>query len=133
MNDAVVDASALVFASTSRSAGADLTAERISRLDTHAPHLVDAECGRALRNLVRRGEITAGQGHSALRSAHALVDHRYDHDQALSEPAWTLRDQVGFDDALYVALAARLDVPLVTGDRRLAAAHDLPCRVDLVG
>ena len=37
-----------------------------------------------------------------------------------------------FYDALYVALAAALDVPLLTADARLARATGLPCQVELV-
>jgi predicted nucleic acid-binding protein len=133
MTEAVIDASALIFALTSRSSAAAALGERILELDTHAPHLVDAECGHSLRSLVRRGEITASQGYSALRSTRSMIDFRYDHDMALTDTAWTLRDRASFYHALYVALAARLDAPLVTGDRRLARVHDLPCRVDLVG
>lgn len=36
--------------------------------------------------------------------------------------AWELRDNLSFYDALYVALAERLDAPLITFDARLAAA-----------
>jgi len=34
-------------------------------------------------------------------------------------------------DASYVALAARLGLPLVTADRALAMAPQLPCKVEV--
>lgn len=37
-----------------------------------------------------------------------------------------------FYDALYVALAVLLDLPLVTGDVRLSGAPGLPCPIELV-
>jgi predicted nucleic acid-binding protein len=40
---------------------------------------------------------------------------------------WELADNVTAYDAAYVACAERLDVPLVTGDRKLAAAVGPRC------
>ena len=133
MNEAVVDASVLIFALTSRSPDAEALGDRVRQLDTHAPHLIDAECGSSLRRLVRSGEITPNQGFSALRTTRTMVDFRHDHDAALGDLAWGLRDRMSFYDALYVSLAARLDVLLLTSDGRLARAHGLPCRVELIG
>ena len=50
----------------------------------------------------------------------------------LSRMAWELRHSLSYDEALYVALATSLGVPLLTADGRLAGAPDLPCEVDLV-
>lgn len=62
----------------------------------------------------------------------ALINHRYPHAGPLAELAWTWRGNLSFYDALYVALAVRLGVPLVTGDARLSAAPGLSCAVELV-
>jgi predicted nucleic acid-binding protein len=62
----------------------------------------------------------------------ALVAERYPHG-LLSRAAWRLRDNPTYYDALYVALAARLDVPLLTADARLARIPGLPCTVEVVG
>ena len=40
----------------------------------------------------------------------------------LLDLVWTYRHDVSLDDAPYVALALRYDVPLVTSDQRLARA-----------
>lgn len=61
-----------------------------------------------------------------------LIDNRYPHSPRLIEYTWQLRHNVTFYDALYVALATALDVPLLTGDSRLAAAPGLPCEIKLV-
>ena len=125
----VVDASAVVL----HVAGTPADPRgRFTEVDCHAPHLIDAECGHVFRWAVRRGELSADEGYAALRAAHAIVDSRHSH-APLNRIAWMLRDQLSYFDALYVALAVRLDVPLVTRDRRLAAAPKLPCRVELVG
>ena len=42
---------------------------------------------------------------------------------------WQLRDNLSGYDAAYVAAAELLGVPLVTGDRRLAAAPACSCVV----
>jgi predicted nucleic acid-binding protein len=43
----------------------------------------------------------------------------------LMRGAWAMRDNVSPYDALYVALARALECPLLTADRRLAAAPGL--------
>lgn len=45
--------------------------------------------------------------------------------------AWTLRDNLSFYDALYVALGAALDVDVVTLDARMASVPDPPTRITL--
>ena len=46
----------------------------------------------------------------------------------LTAEAWTMRHNITFTDACYVALARRLDAPLLTTDARLAAAPNLAVR-----
>ena len=43
--------------------------------------------------------------------------------------AWTYRRNLIVQDAVYVVLAAHLDAPLLTGDRRIAGAPNLPIPV----
>jgi predicted nucleic acid-binding protein len=50
----------------------------------------------------------------------------------LLERAWRLRGAVTFYDALYVALAERLGLPLITLDARLAGAAPARVVVDLI-
>ena len=45
---------------------------------------------------------------------------------------WELRHNLTAYDAVYVALAEALDAPLLTRDRRLAAAAGHHARIDLV-
>ena len=76
--------------------------------------------------------MTPVQARTALRAAGGVVTYRYPHLGALAEHAWRLGDNLSFSDALYVALAARLGLSLVTGDRRLGGAPGLPCPIELV-
>lgn len=48
---------------------------------------------------------------------------------ALAAEAWRLRGSLTVYDGAYVALASRLDVPLVTLDQRLARAARPSCQV----
>src|SRR6266511_2160751 len=86
-----------------------------------APHLVDAEVGHVLRRRVRLGMLSAKPAVAALKDLSELELLRYEHTGLLSR-SWELRDSLSFYDALYVALAESLDVPLLTYDTRLATA-----------
>ena len=77
------------------------------------------------------GVIDAKAGERSLRAAEALVVERWAH-QPLRPRAWQLRDTVSFHDALYVALAERADVPLLTADARLAGAHGPRASIETV-
>jgi predicted nucleic acid-binding protein len=125
----VLDASAAVFALT----GSPETLERLSGAEVHAPHLLDAEAGNVLRRLLLAGKITGDVAAVGLAVLPGLVDERYPHFGWLTRAAWELRDTITFYDALYVALAARLEVPLLTADVELSRAPGLPCKVEVVG
>lgn len=129
--DHVLDASTVIEALTSKSNDAAALRARLTDATCHAPHLLDAEIGSVLRKQVRRGDISAAQAHGLLHAAHALIRDRYPHGPLL-DAAWQLRDNLTFYDALYVALAARLKLSLLTADRRLANAPGLPCTIDLI-
>lgn len=68
----------------------------------------------------------------ARRVGRVLVDRRYPHTGALGDLAWSYRHNLLFYDALYVALATRLRVPLLTCDVKLRNAPGLTCAVELV-
>lgn len=94
-----------------------------------APHLVDAETGHALRRVVRAAELSAHAGRAALVDLAELPITRVPHRGLLSR-AWELRANVTFYDGLYVALAERLRLPLVTLDTRLASAPGIRARIE---
>lgn len=133
MSEVVVDASAMIEVLTRRESRYDELRVRLADVTCHAPHLIDAEVGGVLRKQVHVGEIDDEEARTALRATKRLIDHRYPHHGQLVNDAWELRHTVTFADALYVALAATLDVPLLTADARLAKAPGLPCRWELVG
>ena len=96
-----------------------------------APQLVDAEVGHALRRVVEAGELSARSGRAALDDLADLPLRRAGH-RGLLARAWELRANVTFYDGLYVALAERLALPLVTLDARLASAPGVRANVELV-
>ncbi len=72
--------------------------------------------------MVLRGEIGEKAAESARLLAERMVHRRHPHHGVLASRAWQLRQSVSFYDALYVALAERLDCPLITADKRIARA-----------
>lgn len=132
MSEYVIDASALVLAVGSKDGTAADLRQRLVEARTHAPHLVDAEVGNVLRRHEMRGLLATGEALAALRAARAVIGTRYPHQGSLGEAAWGLRHDLSFYDALYVALAGALEVPLLTADVRLSRAARLPCTVELV-
>lgn len=88
--------------------------------------------GHVLRLGERAGEISEQTARTALRALPEMIDYRYPHTGRLAALAWELRHTITFYDGLYVALAAVLDVPLLTGDVRLSKAPGLSCAVILV-
>lgn len=132
MTERVVDASVLTYAMVGKTSEAHALRARLRGTDCHAPHLIDAELGNVLRRRVRIGDVTPFQARAALHAAQDVIDVRYPHAGALADLAWGWRDNLTFYDALYVALAVRLDVPLVTADARLSRSPGLPCAVELI-
>ncbi len=132
MSECVIDASAMVLALSGKTPQAATLRSQLASARTHAPHLIDAEVGNVLRRHERQGLLSTEEALLALRAAQVAVDHRYPHGAPLSEVAWALRDNLSFYDGLYVALAALLDLPLLTADDRLGRAPGLPCTIELV-
>jgi predicted nucleic acid-binding protein len=70
-------------------------------------------------------------GRTALADLAVLPLHRYPHDFLLSR-GWDLRKSLSAHDAVYVAVAEALQAPLVTRDKRLAAAPGHHARIELI-
>ena len=97
----------------------------------HAPHLLDLEVAQVIRRYVARGQIDSNRGRAALGDLADMPFYRYPHDVLLPR-VWDLRHNLTAYDAVYVALAEALDVPLLTRDRRLAATGGHHARIELV-
>lgn len=131
MNAVVLDSSVVIIAIGEKSPAAEELAHKLVAIESHAPHLIDAEVGNVLRRRLLLGAISAETAETGIRLMESVVDERYPHAGPLAQAAWRLRGAITFYDALYVALAARLCIPLLTADARLSRAPSLPCKVEL--
>jgi predicted nucleic acid-binding protein len=127
----VVDASALLEVLL-RTPAAKAVESRLfdSRQTLHAPHLLDVEIAQVVRRYAANGEIDQERGRAALADLADWPLRRYPHDFLLPR-VWDLRNNLTAYDAVYVALAEALDAPLLTRDRRLAAASGHHARIEL--
>ncbi|HEX9646705.1 MAG TPA: type II toxin-antitoxin system VapC family toxin [Alphaproteobacteria bacterium] len=128
----VVDASAALEALLRTPAAAAVEERLFDSGETlHAPHLIDVEVAQVLRRYANAGEVDAERCRAALADLADFPLNRYPHDVLLLR-VWDLRANLTAYDAVYVALAEALDAPLLTRDRRLAAAPGHRARIELV-
>jgi predicted nucleic acid-binding protein len=118
----VLDASALVEVILRTPIGSAIEQRIVASAETlHAPHLIDIETTHVLRRYVAKGSIDAKRGREAIDDVASLSLRRYGH-AGLLPRVWEMRNNLTAYDAVYVALAQVLNAPLLTCDRRLAAA-----------
>lgn len=96
-----------------------------------APAHLDAEVVSALRGMARGNPVLQAAVPIALRHLAGFPIRRMPL-APLLDRMWELRDNVIPYDAAYVALAERLEAPLVTCDAKLAAASGVRCSFDLI-
>jgi predicted nucleic acid-binding protein len=127
----VLDASAAVDWLLQTPAGERIEQRIYSRNDTlHTAHLLDVEFAQVLRRLMREGTLTPKRAAEAIEDLTALRVTRYA-PVVLLDRIWRLRHNLSAYDAAYVALAEELKAPLITRDRRLAAAPGLAAVVEV--
>lgn len=128
----VVDASALLEFLLQTPLGTRVEARLLRDEDEfHAPHLIDVEVVQGLRRLVRAGEVSAERAAEAIEDLADLDLHRHPHLDLLTR-AWKLRQNVTAYDAVYVALAEALEVPIVTCDAPLAKAPGHRAHIEVI-
>ena len=127
----VVDASAVIEVLLRTAAAVVVESRMFTPGETlHAPHLIDVEVAQVLRRCALAGDIDDGRGRAALADLADLPLRRYPHDFLLP-CTWELRQNLTAHDAVYVALAEALGAPLLTCDRRLAAAATRHAGIEL--
>lgn len=128
----VVDASALLEVLLRTPAAQTVEGRLFGDRETlHAPHLLDVEVAQVIRRYAASGEIDDERGGAALDNLTLFPMRRYPHDFLLPR-VWELRNNLTAYDAVYVALAEALEAPLLTRDRRLAAAAGHRASIELV-
>lgn len=126
----VVEASIIVRLLANRTADEDLR-RRLSTLRTvHAPHLIDAEVASAVRGLLFGGKIDLPRAVEMLADFAALRITRYLIHPHLGRVI-ELRNNLTAYDAVYVALAETLRMPLLTQDPKLSRASGHHAHVHL--
>jgi predicted nucleic acid-binding protein len=117
----VVDASIVVDHLMERGAFARATSLFKDDAPPIAPDVLVFEVISAIRRALLRAETSDARASAAVND---LGDLRIELSPSLKlrERAWELRHNLSAGDALYVALAERLDEPLATRDHRLVRA-----------
>lgn len=118
----VVDSSVVVDYLLGRAGSAEAV-ERVlvEEGDVAAPDVLVFEVLAVLRRSVQRGELAADRAEAAIGDLGDMQLLLYPA-LTLRERAWRLRENCTIGDGLFAALAELLDEPLMTVDRRLAAA-----------
>lgn len=128
----VLDASVLSNALGDDGADGGVARARLTRGDDlAAPDLVDVETVAVLRKRWLAGDLSKNRFSTAIDDLEDLDMVRYPA-LPLMRRAFELRDNVTAYDAVYVALAERLDCLLVTADQRLAAAPGINWSVEVL-
>ena len=127
----VVDASVVVTALADDGPDGDRFRERLAGEQLAAPHLIDIEVISAWRRLAAAGQLDERRAAFARADLQALPVRRVDHGP-LVERCWDLRATMTSYDAVYVALAELIDVPLLTADAKLAASPGPTCHIEVL-
>jgi predicted nucleic acid-binding protein len=127
----VVDASVIVTGLADDGPDGDRVRERLRAERLAAPHLIDLEVTSAWRRLVSAGQLDERRALLALGDFGALRLERAPHGPLLDR-CWQLRQNLTVYDAAYVALAELMDISLLTGDAKLAAAPGIRCDIEVV-
>jgi predicted nucleic acid-binding protein len=127
----VVDASALVELLLRGPAAPSVEQRLVVGNSLHAPQLLDLEVVQVLRRHEARRQVDPKRCQEALDDLIGMPLLRHPHDHLLPR-VWELRHNLTAYDAIYVALAEYLSVPLLTRDRRLANAPGHYAQIDLI-
>lgn len=98
-----------------------LCREAVAGRSLHAPGHLDVEVTSALARLERASLLTRPRAGRALEDFLRAPVQRYDLPDLLND-AWSLRKTLRVTDALYVSLAERLGMQVLTVDARLTRA-----------
>ncbi|MEI7883072.1 MAG: type II toxin-antitoxin system VapC family toxin [Actinomycetota bacterium] len=132
MNALVLDASAAVEILAETSRGDALLSEAATRRNWWVPDHFHLEVASGFRRLRLNGLINDERASKALNEL-AILPLLVSQTLGMLPQAWQYRSNLTMQDALYVSLAQYLEIPLLTGDARLANAPNLPVEIIYIG
>jgi predicted nucleic acid-binding protein len=97
-------------------------------LPVAAPYAIDLECTAALRGLVLGRKVSPDDAAESLETLDQIDLRRMDHSPFMRR-VWELRDSMWPYDAIFVAMAESLDVPLLTVDKKYAGTPGIRCDI----
>jgi len=124
----VLDASAGVEIVLSTDIGVELARYVVEAAEVVVPDHFHLEAVATIRRLEIRSELDSAAAREVFNELIRLSVRRVD-TWGLLDETWQMRHNVTVADALYVVLARRLGVALITGDGRLARAPGLDVEV----
>jgi predicted nucleic acid-binding protein len=127
----VVDSSAVIDLLLGTGVASELTEILESQPPAAAPDLLVFEVVAVLRRHVLRGWVEADRAGAAIDDLGDLTIDLYP-SLPLRARVWGLRKNITAADAMYVALAEWLRVPLATKDQALAAAVSAHSRAEVL-
>lgn len=92
------------------------------------PYAIDLECTSAFRGLVLGKKVSAADAAESLETLEQTNLLRMDHSPFMRR-VWELRDNMWPYDAIFVAMAESLDIPLITTDKKYANTPGIRCEV----
>jgi predicted nucleic acid-binding protein len=127
----VVDSSAVIDLLLGTGAARELTEILESHAPAAAPDLLVFEVIAVLRRHVLRGSVDADRAGAAVDDLGDLAIDLFP-TLALRARAWELRKNITAADAMFVALAEWLRVPLATKDHALATAARAHSKIETI-
>jgi predicted nucleic acid-binding protein len=127
----VVDASAIVVLLIEPGTLGDRVGARLAGCDIHAPDHLPVEVTNVIRRHRNAGMLAATEAQLAVEGFWELPITLWPLEVVRSR-VWELGENLSSYDAAYVALAERLDAPLLTGDARISRAPGPRCVIEVV-
>lgn len=127
----VIDASVLAVALGDDGTDGQRARHRLSGETLTAPELIYLEVASVWRRQLAIGVMTATRAEQAMVDLAELPITVAPHLPLLTR-CWELRDNATVYDAVYVALAEALGLPLLTADGHLGRAPGLRCAIELL-
>lgn len=126
----VIDASVVVSLWLNAEASHRIV-ERLRGEMLHAPDHVLVETTNVLRRRRNAGLLDAADAETAFSGVMRMPIRLWPF-ASIATRAWQLGASASNYDAAYLALAERLDAPLLTGDARLSRVPGVRCAVEVV-